>query len=40
MTVVDKLKDIEVLTPEEDRVRLGSFWQDRPVILVFIRHFG
>jgi len=21
-------------------VALGSFWADRPVVLVFIRHFG
>ena len=20
--------------------RLGSYWEDRPVVLVFLRHFG
>jgi hypothetical protein len=31
------------LTLSDDRghaVRLGTTWQDAPVVLVFIRHFG
>ncbi len=40
MNVAERLADIQVLTPDGDPVRLGTAWQDRPVVLVFIRHFG
>jgi peroxiredoxin len=29
-----------VLDPEGRRVRLGDIWQDRPVVVVWLRHFG
>jgi hypothetical protein len=29
-----------VLDPDGGEVRLADLWQDRPVVLVFIRHFG
>jgi hypothetical protein len=35
-----KLAGLQVLDPEGRQVRLGDFWQDRSVVLVFIRHFG
>jgi hypothetical protein len=35
-----KLGACEVLDPEGRSVRLGEAWRDRPVVLVFIRHFG
>jgi peroxiredoxin len=34
------LEDLNLLDPEGQPVRLGDFWRDRPVLLVFIRHFG
>jgi hypothetical protein len=35
-----QLAAIEVLDVEGAKVRLGSAWKERPVALVFIRHFG
>jgi len=37
---IDRLS--EVCLPDADGVRhrLGDLWADRPVILVFLRHFG
>jgi hypothetical protein len=40
MSVSGQLEKIEALDPEGRPVRLGAFWQERPVVLVFIRHFG
>ena len=34
------LKDIEVLDLEGRPFRLGELWQQQPVLLTFIRHFG
>jgi len=35
-----ELEDV-VLRDHEDRpVRLGDLWRDRPVALVFLRHYG
>ncbi|MEP6872143.1 MAG: hypothetical protein ABI939_09895 [Anaerolineaceae bacterium] len=38
--IVERLAEVEVLTPSGERVRLGSVWQGRPVLLAMIRHFG
>jgi hypothetical protein len=38
--VSTKLSGIELSDWQGERVRLGSLWQQRPVVLVFIRHFG
>jgi hypothetical protein len=38
--VSTKLSDIELSDWRGEPVRLGSLWRDRPVVLVFIRHFG
>ena len=35
-----RLSDIELSDWQGQPVRLGSLWADRPVVLVFIRHFG
>jgi hypothetical protein len=35
-----KLSGIELEDPDGGRHRLGSYWRERPVVLVFIRHFG
>lgn len=40
MSVTSKLADIELLDPQGRAVRLGTFWRERPVVLVFVRHFG
>ena len=40
MSIADDLKDAEILTPEGETRRLGAYWQERPIVLVFIRHFG
>jgi hypothetical protein len=40
MNIPSRLSSIEVLDPEGRSVALGRFWQDKPVVLVFIRHFG
>lgn len=35
-----RLSDIELSDWQGDRQTLASFWKERPVVLVFIRHFG
>ena len=40
MTIAQQLQDIEVLDPEGAPQRLGSAWEDRTAVVVFIRHFG
>ena len=40
MSVADRLTGIEVLDAEGSPVRLGALWAERPVLLLFIRHFG
>jgi hypothetical protein len=34
------LAGIELRDADERAVRLGDLWRERPVVLVFIRHFG
>jgi hypothetical protein len=31
---------VELEDPAGVAHRLGSYWEDRPVVLVFLRHFG
>ena len=40
MRVATRLSGIELSDWKGDRERLGRLWQERPVVLVFIRHFG
>jgi hypothetical protein len=40
MGLVERLKDIELSDWSGETRRLGAFWEERPVVLVFIRHFG
>lgn len=40
MRVATKLAPIELEDSTGARVRLGSLWRDRPVVLIFVRHFG
>jgi hypothetical protein len=35
-----RLGQLELASADGRRYRLGEFWADRPVILVFLRHFG
>jgi hypothetical protein len=39
-SVAERLDSIEVRDPERRTVRLGELWRERPVVLIFIRHFG
>jgi hypothetical protein len=38
--VPDALAACEVLAEDGAPVRLGTLWADRPIVLVFLRHFG
>jgi hypothetical protein len=40
MRTATKLAGIELADWRGTPVRLGTLWQERPVVLVFIRHFG
>ena len=40
MRTATKLSGIELADWRGEAVRLGSLWEERPVVLVFIRHFG
>jgi hypothetical protein len=36
----DELADIVLQDSNGHDVRLGSLWEERPVVLVFLRHYG
>jgi peroxiredoxin len=36
----DVLADIELLDHDGNSVRLGDLWQEEPVVLVWVRHYG
>ena len=36
----DELADIVLQDSNGDDVRLGSLWEERPAVLVFLRHYG
>jgi hypothetical protein len=38
--IATKLAGIELEDSNGERRRLGQTWRERPVVLVFIRHFG
>jgi len=38
--IATKLSGIELADWRGHREQLGTFWRDRPIVLVFIRHFG
>lgn len=40
MRVTTRLSSIELENVEGESIRLGALWQDKTVVLVFIRHFG
>lgn len=40
MRLATKLAPIVLEDVDGNETRLGSLWQERPVVLAFIRHFG
>jgi hypothetical protein len=36
----DALADLTLPDHEDDPVRLGDLWRDRPAALVWLRHYG
>jgi hypothetical protein len=40
MPLATQLSRIELEDAEGAAWRLGAFWRERPVVLVFVRHFG
>jgi hypothetical protein len=40
MRTATKLAGLELSDWRGEVVRLGSLWAERPVVLLFIRHFG
>jgi len=40
MRLSDKLSGIQLSQWNGEPMRLGALWRDRPIVLVFIRHFG
>ena len=34
------IENVELLDVEGQPVRLGSLWEDGPVVLVWLRHYG
>jgi len=40
VSIASRLSPIKVLDPEGRSIELGSYWKEKPVVLVFIRHFG
>ena len=37
---INRLEDVALSDADGKSHRLGDLWADRPVILVFLRHFG
>ena len=40
MGVASRLARIELTDWQGEGQRIGALWEERPVVLVFIRHFG
>ena len=40
MRLATRLSEIELSDWQGDAHKLGTLWKERPVVLVFIRHFG
>ena len=40
MSIGSRLSPIKVLDPEGRSIETGSYWKEKPVVFVFIRHFG
>ena len=40
MDVPARLAPIELEESRGERIALGTYWRDSPVVLIFLRHFG
>lgn len=40
MENIAELEDVRLKDPEDHDVRLGDLWKDRPVVMVWLRHYG
>lgn len=40
MNIAAALSEIDVRDTAGETVRLGSLWAERPLALVFVRHYG
>jgi hypothetical protein len=40
MENIAELEDVRLKDPEDRDVRLGDLWKDRPVVMVWLRHYG
>lgn len=40
MNVAHTLAPVQAHDLEGNPVRLGTLWEDKPAVLVFLRHFG
>ncbi len=38
--VVSAMADLTLQDPQGAPVRLGDLWAERPLVLLFLRHFG
>jgi len=37
---LEALSDLVLADPDGNEHRLGDYWAEQPVVLVFLRHFG
>jgi hypothetical protein len=40
MRLSTRLAPLSLADPDGGHTRLGDLWRERPVVLVFVRHFG
>jgi hypothetical protein len=40
MSLAESLAPIELPDPDGAMVRLGSLWERKPAVVVFLRHYG
>ena len=40
MNAAEKIADLHLVDTAGDAVRLGDLWAERPVVLVWLRHYG
>jgi peroxiredoxin len=40
ITINQPAPDLEVINSEGETINLSTVWQDQPVVLTFLRHFG
>jgi hypothetical protein len=38
--ISSRAPDVFVTNTEGDSVRISTYWQDNPLVIVFLRHFG